>query len=168
MAGLLQGRPAHPKRVQCAISHPYAWESLTSGHFDPFQALIQGPRGTKMAISTAKTRPKWQASSRLGPAHPESVKCAISSPNTCESMTWSHVCPFQAPGVQKLFFICSNSGHYGALSPEKGTSPGKCPLCHITSQCEEERDRSPFLPIPGIYQGRAGSIMVISFAKYHI
>ena len=66
MAGLLQVRPAHPKSVQCAISHPYAWERLTLGHFGPFQALIQGPWGTKMAISTAKTRPKWQACSRLG------------------------------------------------------------------------------------------------------
>ena len=66
MAGLLQVRPAHPESVQCAISHPYAWERLTLGHFGPFQAPIQGPRGSKMAISTAKTRPKWQACSRLG------------------------------------------------------------------------------------------------------
>ena len=58
--------------------------------------------------------------------------------------------------------MCSNLGHCGALSPEKGTSPGKCPACHITSQCVEERDYSPCLPIPDTYQGRAKSIMVIS------
>ena len=41
MAGLLLVRPAHPKIVQCAISHPYAWERLTLGHFDPFRAPIK-------------------------------------------------------------------------------------------------------------------------------
>ena len=66
MAGLHQVKPSHLDTVKCAISHPYAWERLTLGHFGPFQAPIQGPRGSKMAISTAKTRPKWQASSRLG------------------------------------------------------------------------------------------------------
>ena len=66
MAGLHQARLSYLESVQCAISHPNAWESMTEGHFGPFQAPIQGPRGSKMAISTAKTRPKWQACSRLG------------------------------------------------------------------------------------------------------
>ena len=66
MAGFRQASPSYLESVECAISHPKAWERLTLGHFGPFQALIQGPWGTKMAISTAKTRPKWQACSRLG------------------------------------------------------------------------------------------------------
>ena len=48
MAGLRQASPSHLESVQCAISHPYAWERLTLGHFDPFQAPIQGPRGPKI------------------------------------------------------------------------------------------------------------------------
>ena len=66
MAGLRQASPSNLESVECAISQPNARRSMTLDHFGPFQALIQGPRGTKMAISTAKTRPKWQASSRLG------------------------------------------------------------------------------------------------------
>ena len=87
MAGMLLVRPAHPKIVQCAISHPYAWERLTLGHFGPFQAPDKNLRGTKMAISMAKTRPKWQDCSRLnhptwilssGPYHtPRHVKAGL-------------------------------------------------------------------------------------------
>ena len=84
MAGLHQVKPSHLDTVKCAISHPYAWERLTLGHFGPFQAPIQGPRGPKI-----------------------------------------------------VFFMCSNSGHYGAQSPVKGTSPGKCPVCqNTTPKCE--------------------------------
>ena len=66
MVGLRQASPSHLESVECAISQPNARKSMTLDHFGPFQAPIQGPRGSKMAISTAKTRPKWQASSRLG------------------------------------------------------------------------------------------------------
>ena len=38
MAGLVQARPAHLESVQCAISHPNTWESMTWGHFCHFQA----------------------------------------------------------------------------------------------------------------------------------
>ena len=64
MAGLLQVRPAHPKSVQCAISHPYAWKRLTLGRFGPFQAPIQGPRGPKIVFYVFKLRPLWRAVSR--------------------------------------------------------------------------------------------------------
>ena len=43
MAGLLQARPARLESVQCAISQPNAWESMTMDHFCPFQA----PQGSK-------------------------------------------------------------------------------------------------------------------------
>ena len=65
MAGLRQASPSNLESVECAISQPNARKSMTLDHFGPLQALIQGPRGTKMAISTAKTRPKWQACSCL-------------------------------------------------------------------------------------------------------
>ena len=44
MAGLHQARLSYLESVQCAISHPNAWESMTLGHFGPFQAPIQGSK----------------------------------------------------------------------------------------------------------------------------
>ena len=59
MEGLLQVRLAHLESVWCALSHPKAWENMAQDHFYPFQAHIQGSRGPKMAISMAKTTPRW-------------------------------------------------------------------------------------------------------------
>ena len=54
MAGLRQASLSHLESVQCAISHPNAWESVTLGLFHPLQVLIQGPRGSKMAFLRLK------------------------------------------------------------------------------------------------------------------
>ena len=94
-----------------------------------------------MAISTAKARPKWQACTRL--SHPTWILSSAPYHTPMHGRDWlwailalsRHLS--RAPGVQKLFFMCSNSGHYGAQSPEKGTSPGKCPVCqNTTPKCE--------------------------------
>ena len=41
IAGLRQARLSYLESVQCAISHPNTWESMTLGHFGPFQAPIK-------------------------------------------------------------------------------------------------------------------------------
>ena len=65
MAGLHQVKPSHLDTVKCAISHPYAWERLTLGHFGPYQAPIQIVNSPKITISLAKTLPTWEAYVRL-------------------------------------------------------------------------------------------------------
>ena len=108
MAGLHQARLSYLESVQCALTHPNAGESMTLGHFGPFQAPVQGPRGSKMAISTAKTRPKWQDCSRLnhptwilssGPYHtPRHVKAGLRAIFTLGN---KHIPLSRAGGVQK-------------------------------------------------------------------
>ena len=66
MAGLLQARPARLESVQCAISQPNAWESMTMDHFCPFQAPFQDSRGQKNGYFYGKIASKGRASSRVG------------------------------------------------------------------------------------------------------
>ena len=58
--------------------------------------LSRGP-GAQKGYFMAKSRPKWQGWLQAGPAHLESVRCAISHPNGWDSMTWGHFRHFQAP-----------------------------------------------------------------------
>ena len=67
------------------------------GPFSPLPGTYPGFQGSKNGYFMAKSRPKWQGWLQAKPAHLESVWCAISHPNGCESMTWGHFRHFQAP-----------------------------------------------------------------------
>ena len=135
----------------------------------------------------AKSRPKWQGWLQAGPAHQESVWCAISHPNTWESITWGHFHHFQAP-IQgsrgpKMAILWLNPGPNGrggsrldwstwkvSGAPYHTPSHGRASLRAIFA-ISRHLSRGPGVQMAGVAPGWTGlqrNIMKLSFSLFSV
>ena len=142
------------KRLVRHITPQYMGEHHL-GPFSPLPGTYPGFQGSKNGYYLAKSRPKWWEWLQAGPAHLESVWCAISHPKPWESITKGHFCHFQAP-IQgsrgpKMAISWLNQDQMAGVAPGWTGPPGKCLVRHITPQYIGEHELGPFLSFPGTY-----------------